>query len=169
LIPLNAPLLKDREIFENVSVVELNVNDPDTVDPELPPSFSLEKLSCESAKAGRHTSARNTAQTLDKFKYRRITTLDTAQIDYSRECTLNFRLVKNDNSCNRLQTFATLIKLGQNAKRTSGLGCVLSLRPLRQDIYFHMVPSEDIGRQIKVRASKTGFRLAQRGSAAPGE
>lgn len=78
-MPLNAPPLKEREIFENVSVVELNVNDPDNVDPEFPVSVWLEKLSCESANAGRHTSTRNAAQTLAKLEYRRITTLNLTE------------------------------------------------------------------------------------------
>jgi hypothetical protein len=61
VMPLKAPPLNDSEMLEKVppEALPVNVNDPDKVDPELPVSFSLEKLLCESANEGRDKSSMN--------------------------------------------------------------------------------------------------------------
>jgi hypothetical protein len=121
-MPLNAPPLKEREILENESVVELNVNDPDTVDPEFPVRVSFEKLSFESANAGRHAHTKSAAQTLIRLKYRRITVFNfrrsTTRVSVHSSLALS-RLIILATGCKHLQHWPEM--LGRSTKRPGSL------------------------------------------------
>ena len=105
LTPLKAPPLNDREMLEKVppEALPVKVKDPDKDDPEVPVSFSLEKVLWESANAGRDKSNRKKHATAANLQL----LLIELPVYNTRESIPSVTNVKIDNCCDRLQSLAT--------------------------------------------------------------
>src|SRR5215471_7310683 len=105
-MPPKAPPLKLTETLENTWVVGSTVNDPETVEPEVPVSLTFEKLQMVPAEADSDAKKTNIAQMPEILRLRPITNLFYHNINCHESIPVE-RAVKPENCCNRLQALAT--------------------------------------------------------------